>query len=110
MGLIAFENVKASEPANYISHFFARDGHLPDRRVQRGLRVRSAWPDRGGARSPRGLLGVGLRRLLQREEGPEPARLRENEEEFKELINRYDEPIFNENILKGIKNLFGGNK
>merc|ERR1712182_151965 len=41
---------------------------------------------------------------------PNLARLRENEEEFKELINRYDEPIFNENILKGIKNLFGGNK
>ena len=39
---------------------------------------------------------------------PNLARLREGEE-FKELINRYDEPIFNENILKGIKNLFGGN-
>merc|ERR1712224_770959 len=70
--LIAFENVKASEPANYISDTFSRVRHLPDRRVQRGLRVRSAGPDRGGARSAGGLLGVGLRRLLQCEEGPEP--------------------------------------
>lgn len=30
------------------------------------------------------------------------------EERFTELINKYDEPLFNENVLKGFKSLFGG--
>lgn len=31
-----------------------------------------------------------------------------NDDRFKPLIDKYDEPLFNENVLKGFKNLFGG--
>ena len=30
------------------------------------------------------------------------------DDRFKPLIDKYDEPLFNENVLKGFKNLFGG--
>merc|ERR1711924_315197 len=70
--LIAIENVKASEPANYISDTFSR---VTDIYQIAAYNVACAYAALGqieGARSARGLLGVGLRRLLQREEGPEP--------------------------------------
>merc|ERR1712176_460132 len=94
--LIAFENVKASEPANYISDTFSR--------------VTDIYQIEAGLEALEDCLESGYDDYSNVRKDPNLARLRENEEEFKELINRYDEPIFNENILKGIKNLFGGNK
>merc|ERR1711871_1852572 len=99
--LIAFENVKASEPANYISDTFSRVTDIYQIAAYNVACALAALED---------CLESGYDDYSNVRKDPNLARLRENEEEFKELINRYDEPIFNENILKGIKNLFGGNK
>ena len=109
--LIAFENVKASEPANYISDTFSR---VTDIYQIAAYNVACAYAALGqieaGLEALEDCLESGYDDYSNVRKDPNLARLRENEEEFKELINRYDEPIFNENILKGIKNLFGGNK
>jgi tetratricopeptide (TPR) repeat protein len=107
--LIAFENVKASEPANYISDNFSR---VSDIYKIAAYNVACAYTALGqieaGLEALEDCLDAGYDDYSNVRKDPNLARLREGEE-FKELINRYDEPIFNENILKGIKNLFGGN-
>ena len=109
--LIAFENVRASEPENYMSDTFARVSEVY---VSATYNVACAYAalDQidAGLEALEDCLNSGYEDYSRVRKDPNLAPLREREEEFKDIMNRYDEPIFNENILKGIKNLFGGTK
>lgn len=50
------------------------------------------------------ILGNSIVQAVRQDPDLQPLR---NSEEFQALINKYDEPLFDENVIKVFKNMFG---
>jgi len=105
--LIIFENVVGLEPLNFMGDNFQMTTDLF--RVAQ-YNVACCYSQIGaidsGLEALTECLNTGYDGFSKIREDPGLANLRASEE-FTTLINKYDEPLFNDNAMKAIKGLFG---
>lgn len=108
--LIDFENVAAMEPAKYIGDNFARYTDVYPYAQYNAACCYSALDQLpAGLEALEGALAAGFDDYDKVRSDPNLANLRKDEG-FNALVNKYDEPIINENAVRVLKNLFSFGK
>lgn len=108
--LIDFENVAAMEPAKFIGDNFARYTDIYPYAQYNAACCYSAMNQlEAGMEALEGALIAGFDDYDKVRSDPNLATLRK-EEGFKAMVDKYDEPIINENAVRVLKNLFSFGK
>lgn len=106
--LMLFENVVGLEPKNYIGDNMSKTTDVY-RVAQYNVACCYSMINSidAGLEALDKCMAVGFDDYKKIRSDPGLANLRAAEDKFNPVINKYDEPLFNENAFKAIKNLFG---